>query len=348
MYRPLILQTKDMFYPILAVFGFPANLLTIIVLSRGKCGLSKCISAYMMIMAVSDLSVININVVLYKLLINRLSHTFLHHTNFLIAIVYLMGVSLELSQWCTVAFTVDRYVAMCCQKFKTKYCRVKTMRILAALILILISLENIPHLFVFQPLGITGNISWGIEFRLEAFNSPAFVAFTRLKSFRDLFCVFGLIFLFNGLTVRHILVSSKSRRGFRSQWKENRRDTEMESRRKSIVLLFSVSVSFLLLWLPATVTHFIAGHTMHSDRDYSSPELIAALTGALLAHLSSWTNTWPWVEIPREDVISLSTLRALNNCGSRDARAVLQPRHHSDMAHTPVFSPGNHPWTASE
>ncbi|XP_051896870.1 probable G-protein coupled receptor 139 [Pristis pectinata] len=292
MYRPPILQMEDIWYPILAVIGVPANLLTIIILSRGNCGLSKCIGAYMMIMAVSDLSVIIINVVLSEILIGRLPGTFLHHKNFLIAIVYLMGVSLKLSQWYTVAFTVDRYVAMCCQKFKTKYCRVKTVRILAALILIMISLENIPYLFVFQPLRIIGNISWGVEFRLEAFNSPAFVAFTRLKSFPDLFCVFGSIFLFNGLTVRHILVSSKSRRGFRSQRSERRRDTEMESRRKSTILLFSVSCSFLLLWLPATVTHFIAGHTMHSNRDYSSPAHIPALTGALLAHLSSCTNTY--------------------------------------------------------
>ncbi|XP_051896867.1 probable G-protein coupled receptor 139 [Pristis pectinata] len=292
MNRPPILKMEDIFYPILAVFGLPANLVTIIILSRGKCGLSKFIGAYIMIMAVSDLSVIIINVVLYQILIKRLSGTFLYHTNFLITIVYLMGVSLKLSQWCTVAFTIDRYVAMCCQKFKTKYCRVKTVRIIAAVILIMMSLENIPHLFVFQPLRIIGNISWGIELGLEAFNSPAFVAFTRLKSFRDLFCVFGSIFLFNGLTVRHVLVSSKSRRGFRNQRKDNRHDTEMESRRKSIVLLFLVSGSFLLLWLPTTVTHFIAGHTMHSDRDYSSPELIAALTGALLAHLSSCTNTY--------------------------------------------------------
>ncbi|XP_051901346.1 probable G-protein coupled receptor 139 [Pristis pectinata] len=325
MYRPPILQMEDICYPILAVLGVPANLLTIIILSRENCGLSKCIGAYMMIMAVSDLSVIIINVVLYEILIKRLPHTSLHHTNFLMAIVYLMAVSLELSQWYTVAFTVDRYVAMCCQKFKTKYCRVKTVRILAAVILILISLENIPHLFVFQPLRIIGNISWGIKFKLEAFNSPAFVAFTRLKSFRDLFCVFGSIFLFNGLTVRHILVSSKSRRIFRSQRSENRRDTEMESRRKSILLLFSISSSFMLLWLPATVTHFIAGHTMYSDRDYSSPAYIAAQTGALLTQLSSCTNTYIY--------------------------AVTQTKFREelkDIAHTPVFDPGSHPCTASE
>ncbi|XP_051864867.1 vasopressin V2 receptor-like [Pristis pectinata] len=246
----------------------------------------------MMIMAVSDLSVIIINVVLYEILIYRLSHTFLHRTNFLLAIVYLMIVSLELSQWYTVAFTVDRYVTMCCQKFKTKYCRVKTVRILAAVILILLSLEHIPYLFVFQPLRIIGNTSWGIEFRLEAFNSPAYVAFTRLKSFQSLFCVFGLMFLFNGLTVRHILVSSKSRRGFQNQMNENRRDKKMESRRNSIILLFSVSGSFMLLWLPAIVTNFIAGLAMYSDRDYTSPAYIAAQTGALLAHLSSCTNTY--------------------------------------------------------
>ncbi|XP_067857679.1 probable G-protein coupled receptor 139 [Heptranchias perlo] len=63
MERPTILRIKDIYYPVLASFGFPANLVTIVILFRGKCGLSKCISIYMVAMATADLLVIIFNVI---------------------------------------------------------------------------------------------------------------------------------------------------------------------------------------------------------------------------------------------------------------------------------------------
>ncbi|XP_059818833.1 vasopressin V2 receptor-like [Hypanus sabinus] len=290
MSRPAILQVKDVCYPVLAVFGLPANLLTIIILSRGKCGLSKCISAYMTMMAVSDLSVILINVLVYEILIFRLSSSFLHYTEVLKATIYVLAVTLELSRWYTVAFTCDRYVAICCQKFKTKYCRVKTARILSAVLLAGLCLENIPLLFAFQPQRIIGNISWGIRPKLDIFNSPNLVALIRFKTFQNL-CAFGLILLFNGMTARHILVTSKSRRGFRTHKSKIERDPEMENRKKSIILLFCVSGSFMLFWLSSAVTDIIASITMYFDRDYNSARYIAAQAGALLTNMSSCTNT---------------------------------------------------------
>ncbi|XP_062895494.1 probable G-protein coupled receptor 139 [Mobula hypostoma] len=291
MRRPPILQIKDVCYPFLMVFGLPANLLTIIILSRGKCGLSKCISAYMTMMAVADLLVILINVLVYEILIFRLSNSFLHYTEVLKATVYLVAVTLDLSLWYTVAFTGDRYVSICCQKFKTKYCRVKIARILAAVILAVACLENIPFLFALQPQQIVGNISWGVLPKLDIVNSAPFVAFSRFKSFRNLLCVFGLIFLFNAMTARHILVASKSRRGFRIHKSTTERDTEMENRKKGIMLLFCVSGSFMLFWLPSTVTNFIVNLTMYSDNNYYSARFIAAQTGTLLTNMSSCINT---------------------------------------------------------
>ncbi|XP_059816787.1 vasopressin V2 receptor-like [Hypanus sabinus] len=288
MNRPAILQVKDVCYPVLAVFGLPANLLTIILLSRGKCGLSKCISAYMTMMAVSDLSVILINVLVYEILIFRLSSSFLHYTEVLKATIYVLAV--ELSRWYTVAFTCDRYVAICCQKFKTKYCRVRTARILAAVLLAGLCLENIPLLFAFQPQRIIGNISWVVRPKLDIFNSLTFVALSRFKSFQNL-CASGLIILFNGMTARHILVTSKSRRSFRTHKSKTERDPEMENRKKGIILLFCVSGSFMLFWLPSAVTDIIASITMYFDRDYNSARYIAAQTGTLLANMSSCTNT---------------------------------------------------------
>ncbi|XP_069798643.1 G-protein coupled receptor 15-like [Narcine bancroftii] len=298
-------------WPTHPVFLFlAANFLTIVILSRGRCGLSKCISAYMMTMAVADFTVIVINVILYEIMIPRLLNTFLHHTNFLIAMMYVLAITLELSQWSTVAFTVDRYVAICCQKLKPKYCRVKTLSILAPIILILLCVENIPLLFAFEPRQIIGTVSWGTRPILDVLASPAFVAFIRVKSIQSLFIVFGLMFLFNGLTIRHILLVSKARRAFRSYKSGNAHDREMESRKRSIVLLFSVSASFTLLWLPVTVTYFITSFTMYVNRDYFSPAQIAVHVGTLLVNLSSCTNTFIYAATQSKFKEELKTLKA--------------------------------------
>ncbi|GCB65751.1 hypothetical protein scyTo_0000461 [Scyliorhinus torazame] len=53
--KPVILLIKEIYYPILAAAGVPGNLVTIVILCRGKCGLSNCISAIMLAMATADL-----------------------------------------------------------------------------------------------------------------------------------------------------------------------------------------------------------------------------------------------------------------------------------------------------
>ncbi|XP_038660928.1 uncharacterized protein LOC119970411 isoform X2 [Scyliorhinus canicula] len=40
-------QAAFIYYHFLAIFGFPANFLTIVLLSRGGCGLSKGITLYL-------------------------------------------------------------------------------------------------------------------------------------------------------------------------------------------------------------------------------------------------------------------------------------------------------------
>ncbi|XP_059817811.1 uncharacterized protein LOC132389310 [Hypanus sabinus] len=99
--------------------------------------------------------------------------------------------------------------------------------------------------------------------------------------------------LFNCVTVRRILLASKVRRGLRGHSSQTQKDPEMESRRKSIILLFSVSGSFILLWLPVTVSFLttqLTG-TAHYDGDYTDSAYVANEAGYMLMYLSSCTNT---------------------------------------------------------
>ncbi|XP_067836107.1 probable G-protein coupled receptor 139 [Heptranchias perlo] len=293
MEMPTILHIKEIYYPILAAFGFPANLVTIVILSRGNCGLSKCISVYMVTMATADLLVIIFNVIVYYFFSYHFPHSFLSYTAVCKFILCMNPATLDMSVWFTVSFTFDRFVSVCCQTFKTKYCTVRTAAAVITTISVLICLENIPFWFAYEPDRIINSVHWGCRNRLDFFSSPAGAAYSWLKSVLVAWLPFALILLFNCLTVRCILVASRARRGLRGQSSENQSDREMENRRKSIILLFTVSGSFILLWLTAIVSFLTTRLTnaMHYQGDSAAPAYIATETGVMLMYLSSCTNT---------------------------------------------------------
>uniref|UniRef100_UPI00398F65ED probable G-protein coupled receptor 139 n=1 Tax=Pristiophorus japonicus TaxID=55135 RepID=UPI00398F65ED len=293
MARPTILQFRDIYYPFLAAFGVPANLLTIVILSRGNCGLSKCISVYMVAMATADLLVMIFNVIVYHICTYHFPHSFLSYTAVCKFIIYINSTSLNTSVWFTVLFTADRFVAICCQKFKTKYCRVKTASAVITTLSVLIYFQCLPFWFAYKFERIIHNIHWGCRPRIDFFISPAGVLFSWMISVLTSLFPFALILLFNCLTVRRILLASRARRGLRGHSIENQSDPEIENRRKSIILLFSVSGSFLVLWLTPFVSFLTTGlsNTAHYRGDYTAPAYIAMETGYMLMYLSSCTNT---------------------------------------------------------
>uniref|UniRef100_UPI00398F222A probable G-protein coupled receptor 139 n=1 Tax=Pristiophorus japonicus TaxID=55135 RepID=UPI00398F222A len=291
--RPIILQFRDFYYPFLAAFGVPANLLTIVILSRGNCGLSKCISVYMVAMATADLLVMIFNVLVYQICRNHFPYSFLSYTAVCKFNIYLNSSNLNMSVWFTLLFTVDRYVAVCCQKFKTKYCRVKTAAAVITTVSVLIYCHCLPFWFAYKFERIINNIHWGCRPSIDFFTSPAGVGFSWTVSVLTSMIPFALILLFNCLTVRRILVASRARRGLRGHSSENQSDPEMENRRKSIILLFSVSGSFLVLWLTPFISFLTTRltNTAHCQGDYTAPAYIATETGYMLMYLSSCTNT---------------------------------------------------------
>ncbi|XP_067837181.1 probable G-protein coupled receptor 139 [Heptranchias perlo] len=290
---PIILQIKNTYYPVLAAFGVPAHLVTIVILSRGNCGLSKCISVYMVAMATAELLVIIFNVIVYHILSYHFPYSFLTYTAVCKFIIYMNAAALDMTVWFTVLFTFDRFVAICCQKFKTKYCTVRTASAVLTTVSALFCLKDIPFCFAYEPERIINNVHWGCRTRVDFFSKPAGVVYSWLRSILIPLLPFALMLLFNCLTVRRIVVASRARRGIRGRSSENQSDPEMENRRKSIVLLFTVSGCFILLWLTAAVS-FLATkltNTVHYPGDYETPAYISTETGYLLMYLSSCTNT---------------------------------------------------------
>uniref|UniRef100_A0A4W3GYS0 G-protein coupled receptors family 1 profile domain-containing protein n=1 Tax=Callorhinchus milii TaxID=7868 RepID=A0A4W3GYS0_CALMI len=202
------------------------NVVSIVILSRGKCGLSKCITHYLVAMSTADLMVIIISMIFFRIIPSYVQNTFISITPVCRLLMVLAASTTATSVWLTVAFTFDRYVAICCQNLKAKYCSEKTSAAVIAVLSVFCFVENIPWAFVVESLYKRNNVPWGCKPKASYFTSLTWAVFdtrarNRLRGHSD---------------------------GDRNRGASDS-DPEMRNRRKSIVLLFAVSISFILLWM---------------------------------------------------------------------------------------------------
>ncbi|XP_072893594.1 probable G-protein coupled receptor 139 [Hemitrygon akajei] len=245
-------RVVEICYPVIAVIGVPANLIAIVILSRGKCGLSKGITRYLVAMAVADLAVVIIEVVFYQIVETYQVDWLRPSVPFCLVHYVLCYVSLDCSVWLTVAFTFDRFVAICWSKIQRKYCNPRVAGWVIGTICVAYCLKDVPNYFLHKgradPYSTHCTLKWGLH------KQPGFEWFYWVDRLLNPLLPFFLILFLSSLTVRQILVASRVRRGLRGQKiGEKQQDPEMRSRRQSIVLLFTLSASFLMCWATTTV-----------------------------------------------------------------------------------------------
>ncbi|XP_042202065.1 NACHT, LRR and PYD domains-containing protein 12-like [Callorhinchus milii] len=229
--------------------GIAANLLAIVVLSRGKCGLSKCITLYMVAMAVADLLFAINEVVLNHIHALYFNHTFLDIIPVCSLRLVLMSAVTHMSVWFTVAFSFDRLVAICCVKLKSSYCTERTAAVVEGMISSLSCFISIPWYFMFEPREIVNKMPWFCNVKTVYYTTPTWIVFHWFDTIITPFVPFFLILMMNVVTVSHILAANGIRRKLLHQKRNSGNDAEMENRRRSIILLFAMSGSFILLWL---------------------------------------------------------------------------------------------------
>ncbi|XP_048475020.1 probable G-protein coupled receptor 139 [Rhincodon typus] len=263
-------------YPILAVIGVPANLAVIIILSRGRCGLSHCVTFYLLALAVTDFLVIISGCILNRIGGIYFSNSVMFTTQGCTLSTVVIYTTRDGSVWLTVAFTIDRFVSICCHSLKIRYCTQKTASWIIGMLCVLSCAKNVPYYFVFQPLYVVDGVSWFCDIKLICYTSPAWLAYDWLDHILTPCLPFLVILLLNILTVRHILATSRIRQKLCIT--KNHGDLEMSNRKKSIVLLFAISLSFLLLWA-AYIVHYLygqltgEGYTTPNDPWYSFQEI---------------------------------------------------------------------------
>ncbi|XP_067870203.1 probable G-protein coupled receptor 139 [Heterodontus francisci] len=292
------------YYPALAAVGIPANLAVTVILPRGRCGLSTCITYYLISMAVTDLLVIITVVILNRIAGIYFPLTFLSITPICRLRIALNLAIIDCSVWLTVAFTFDRFMAICCQKLNIKYCTEKTAARVIAMVCTLNCLKNVFMYFVYEPLYIISNVPWFCSIKLIFYTSPAWAAYDWIHRILTPCLPFILILLLNALTVRHILAASRVRRRLRAHNNgDSQSDPEMESRRKSIVLLFTISGSFILLYLLIVINFLhvrIAKSSYFSGSNFTEANFILDQSGYMLQLLSSCVNPFIYAGTQRK------------------------------------------------
>ncbi|XP_072357602.1 probable G-protein coupled receptor 139 [Scyliorhinus torazame] len=282
------------YYPALAVIGVPANLTVIVILSRRRCGLSGCNTYYLVSMVVSDLFVMVTAVILNRIAGIYFPFSFLSITPMCSLRSVLNYGAIDSSAWFTVAFTFDRFVAICCQKLKIKYCTEKMAAYVIGILSILICTKSVLLYFIYEPRYMINNIPWFCSVKEIFYMSPIWAALDWIRPIFNPFIPFILILLLNALTVRHILVANRARKRLRTQSNgENQGDPELEKRRKSMVLLFAISGSFILLYLLFFITIIyvrIEKVTYFSGSGFSTSTFILEEYGFMLQFLSSGIN----------------------------------------------------------
>ncbi|XP_078057480.1 putative G-protein coupled receptor 139 [Mustelus asterias] len=286
-----ISQTTAVSSPILVAAGGPMNIVTIAIPSFKHCGLSKCIIRYLLAMATADLLVIVCNVFLHHIATMYWRDTFLFHTPVCRFIVYMSATAIDISVWLTVCFTFDRLVAICHQKLKIKYCTNKTAAMVISIVSSLFCLKNIPWPFLYSSYYI--KVQWGCLLGANFYILPIWIAFSWVEQLLTSVIPFILILLFNIVTVKRIVMANRGRMTLRQLSNDlNEKDPELKSRRKSIVLLFAICSSFILLWM-TTVAYFlyiIIGATFNRRSTVTSFSIFREV-GIMLQLLSSCTNT---------------------------------------------------------
>ncbi|XP_055521822.1 G-protein coupled receptor 15-like, partial [Leucoraja erinacea] len=272
------------------------NLVAFVILSRGKCGLSTCITRYLVGMAAADLLVIISNPLLRRVGQHYFPQSFLHITPVCSLTIVLLSTSTHVSVWLTVAFTFDRFVAICCEKLKTKYCTKETAGVVIGTVSVMSCLASIPWYFIYKPSKLIDGVPWFCVVTREFYTSVAWGTFDVTDRILTPCIPIFLVLLLNGLTTGRILAAGIVRRRLRGSSGEKGKDPEMEKRNKSIVLLFSITGSFILLWITQLV--FMVYRriaTVQSYISYSDPNYITEQISFMLQVLSTCTNTCIYV-----------------------------------------------------
>ncbi|XP_018541433.1 probable G-protein coupled receptor 139 [Lates calcarifer] len=273
-----------------------ANIITFLIIWRRNCMLSKSSTLYLMAISVADSLVLIFIVVLELSVKYHQQEPFWSYEPWCsLRDIFNYG-AYNASTWLVVVFTVERFVAIHTWKMKTKICTPRCAAWTITAIFVFSHLFAIPHFW--------SNTSVYVNNKTRCIYNPeapsqfihTLVWFQTLQAY---IFPFLIILTLNGLTLRLISLSNRVHITTDLTSRANKVMPLLRSRkRKSVVLLVTVSMSFMLLSVTRAITQIILRTTpMYTcDRnDYNLQINIAADTGTMLSLSNAAANMYLYV-----------------------------------------------------
>ncbi|XP_060701671.1 thyrotropin-releasing hormone receptor-like [Hemiscyllium ocellatum] len=245
-------------------------------------------------MAVSDLTVIVTAVILNRVAGIYFPFSFLSITPVCSLRSAINYGSIDCSTYLTVAFTIDRFIAICCPTLKITYCTRRMAMRIVGIVITSCCIKNVFLYFIYEPRYMVKNIPWFCNIKDMYFTSLAWTVYEWIFTILSTCLPFILILLPNVLTVRSILVANGARTRLQNRnIGKNQSDAELEKRKKSIVLLFAISGSFFLfnaLYLITIMYVRIGNLTYASGSDFNNLPFVLNESAIMLQFLSTCIN----------------------------------------------------------
>ena len=275
----------------------PANIITFLIFWRRNCMLSRSSTFYLMAISVADILVLVFIVVLELTVKYHQQEPFWSIQPWCsLRDIFSYGAN-NASTWLVVAFTAERFVAIHTWNIKIRLCNSRSALWIITTIFLLSHLLAIPYYWSNASVAISkdNQTRWVCIYRYEA-PSHFVHALVWAQTLLTYVLPFLIILSLNGLTVRQISLSNRVHITTGLASGVYRVTPLLRSRkRRSVVLLMTVSMSFVLLSVTRSITQIILRTTHYYGQDRNNYTLqinIAADIGSMLSLSNAAVNMY--------------------------------------------------------
>ncbi|MBN3326728.1 GP139 protein, partial [Atractosteus spatula] len=275
-------------------FYSAANLFTFYMIRFRKCGMSETAAIYLSSLAIVD-SCYLVWVILLDLTLSFVqAQPFWHAQPWCRILTCLQHGSLYSSSWIVVGFTIERYLALRITNLKRHYSQCRVTVCITVMIVVLSHVASVPVYWI-NDVKLTNLTRDGENVTLPrcSYNNTEYsTVLVWITTFLSGGIPILLVIVFNTLIGHHL------RRASKMFTKEERRAIKGASAksmvRRTILLLCTVSITFVVLSLPRFVTYCILRTTYNyqgfNRDDYSLSINVISDLANMLQNLNSSTN----------------------------------------------------------
>ncbi|KAK2856637.1 hypothetical protein Q5P01_005372 [Channa striata] len=285
---------QKIYYPFLCIVGIPANLFTFYMICFHKCGMSETAGIYLSSLAIVD-TLYLVWVILVDLTLTFwLLQPFWHSHPWCGILGFLQYGSLYSSCWIVVVFTIERYLVLRSTGAKQHFSQARVTKLICLAVIVVSHLASVPLAWIniVSPVNFTVGRENVTLPRCHYRNEVYSTVIVWITTFLSGGIPIVLVIIFNYLIGYHLCRSTNL------FTKEELRIIHGRSSRgmlrRTILLLGTVSVAFVVLSLPRFVTYCILRTQYNNENfnrnDYSIAINVAGDLANMLQNLNSTTN----------------------------------------------------------